>query len=106
MMWQAIRESAEIDWLKNEADRRLNQLLALDQIDALQQAVDEFARRSGTQPADWAPLIRAGIIRGVPLDPSRSAPYVIESGRVTVSRTSPLFPLPVEPQRMMTPPAA
>jgi hypothetical protein len=106
-LWEAIRQSAEIDWLRNEADRRLNQLLALDQIDALQQVVDAFARKTGSTVTDWAPLIRAGVIRGVPLDPSRSAPFVFDgSGRITVAKTSPLFPLPVEPQRMMQPPAA
>jgi hypothetical protein len=107
VLWEAIRQSAEIDWLRNEADRRLNQLLALDQIDALQQVVDAFARKTGSTVTDWAPLIRAGVIRGVPLDPSRSAPFVFDgSGRITVAKTSPLFPLPVEPQRMMQPPAA
>jgi hypothetical protein len=107
VMWEAIRDSAEIDWLRNEADRRLSQLLALDQIDALQQVVEEFGRQTGIKVSDWTPLIRAGVIRGVPLDPSRSAPYVFdESGRITVSKTSPLYPLPVEPQRMMLQPPA
>ena len=107
VMWEAIRESAEIDWLKNEAERRLNQLPALDQIDALQQAVDAFARRTGTTVTDWTPLIRANVIRGVPLDPTRSAPYIFDaSGRITVSKESPLYPLPVEPQRMMLAPPA
>ena len=106
-MWEAIRESAEIDWLKNEAERRLMQLLALDQIDALQRIVDEFTRAGGAPPADWTPIVRAGRLRGTPLDPSRAVPYVIDaSGRVGVSKTSPLFPLPVEPQRLITPPAA
>ena len=107
LMWQAIRESAEIDWLKNEAERRLLQLLALDQIDALQPLVDQFTQTNGAPPADWTPLVRAGRLPGVPLDPSRAAPYEIDaSGRVGVSRRSPLFPLPVEPQRMFTPPFA
>ena len=107
MMWEAIRESAEIDWLRNEAERRLMQLLALDQVDALQALVDELTRTTGAPPADWTPLVRAGRLRGVPLDPSRAAPYVIDaSGHVGVSKTSPLFPLPVEPRRLITPPAA
>jgi len=107
LMWEAIRESAEIDWLKNEAERRLNQLLALDQIDALQRVVDEFGRRTGTTVTDWVPLIQAGVIRGTPIDPTRTAPYVFDaSGRISVSKTSPLFPLPVEPQRMMLQPPA
>jgi hypothetical protein len=106
LLWESIRESAEIDWLRNEAERRLLQLLALDQIEALQPLVDQFTRENGAPPADWTPLVRAGRLRGVPLDPSRSAPYVIDpSGRINVATTSPLFPLPVEPQRLVTPPA-
>jgi len=79
----------------------------LDQIDALQPLVDQFTQTNGAPPADWTPLVRAGRLPGVPLDPSRAAPYEIDaSGRVGVSRRSPLFPLPVEPQRMFTPPFA
>ena len=36
LMWKAIRESAEIDWLRNDAERRLTQFDALDQMDQLQ----------------------------------------------------------------------
>jgi hypothetical protein len=96
-MWTAIRQSAENDWLKQEADRRLAQLLALDEIDRLQQAV-EIVGRSGPRPSDWPSLIRAGVIPGVPLDPA-GRPYEIGSdGTVQLSRTSPLWPPPEEPQ--------
>jgi hypothetical protein len=96
-MWTVIRQSAENDWLKQEADRRLAQLLALDEIDRLQQAV-EILGRSGPRPADWPALIRAGVIPGVPLDPA-GKPYEIGSdGTVQLSRTSPLWPPPEEPQ--------
>src|ERR1700692_357836 len=33
-MWGSVRQSAEIDWLRRDAERRLSQLTALDQIDA------------------------------------------------------------------------
>ena len=106
VMWESIRATAEIEWLKNEADRRLMQLLALDQLDALQPLVDAFTRATGAPPSDWTPLIRAGRLRGVPLDPSGTAQYEIDAaGRVGLNRKSPLFPLPVEPQRQMAPPA-
>ena len=97
LMWEAIRQSAEIDWLRRDAERRLLQLRALDEIDALQRAVNEHARRGGQPPADWGALIRAGAIRGVPLDPS-GAPYQLApDGRVGLSPSSPLLPLPTEP---------
>ena len=101
-MWQSIRETAEIDWLRNEADRRLAQLDAFDAIAALQQRVDMVAAQTGSTPADWQTVIRAGAVRGIPLDPVQ-VPYVIEGGQVTVSRSSPLFPLPDEPRRLGAP---
>src|SRR6185503_15354402 len=75
-MWAAIRQSAENDWLKQEADRRLAQLQALDEIDRLQQAVQIAGARTGQRPADWPSLIRAGVLPGVPLDPA-GRPYEI-----------------------------
>jgi hypothetical protein len=98
-MWRHIRESAEIDWLKRDAERRLSQLDAFDQIDALQRLVDRYAQQNGRPPADWLTLVRMRAIGGVPVDPSRT-PYAIDpGGRVKLSQSSPLWPLPEEPQR-------
>ena len=102
LMWEAIRESAEIDWLKNDAERRLNQLQALDEIDAIQADIDRAAAR-GVVGRDWLTLVRGGAVRGVPVDPS-GTPYDIgPDGRVALSSKSPLFPPPNEPQRMISP---
>jgi hypothetical protein len=99
-MWESIRETAEIDWLRQDADRRLAQLRALDDIDALQRAVDDFSRRGGQPPESWPALVR-----GVPLDPTRT-PYELTGGRVWISRSSSLWPLPVEPDQLdQRPPA-
>jgi hypothetical protein len=103
-MWEAIRRSAEIDWLRRDADRRLSQLTALDQIDALQELVDQRTKRDGAPPAGWAPLLGGRPLPGVPLDPA-GTPYEIDaSGRVRLSMKSPLFPIPQEPQRLNTTP--
>jgi hypothetical protein len=105
-MWAALRQSAENDWLKREADRRLLQLRALDEIDRLQLAIETAARRTGQRPGDWPALIRAGDLPGVPLDPT-GEPYQLGSdGRVRLSRTSPLWPPPEEPQAIVPRPAA
>jgi hypothetical protein len=102
LMWESIRQSAEIEWLKNDAERRLKQLDALDFIDQLQSIVDDYARATGKPLTDWMPLIDAGRIPGRPLDPTKT-PYDIVNGRVRLSMKSPLFPLPLEPQRMVAP---
>jgi tetratricopeptide (TPR) repeat protein len=103
-MWEAIRESAEIDWLRRDAERRLAQLTALDQIDALQKLIDQVTKRNGAPPAGWTPLLGGRPLPGVPVDPA-GTPYEIDaSGRVQLSMKSPLFPIPQEPQRLSPPP--
>ncbi|MGE3959386.1 MAG: hypothetical protein AB7H96_21915 [Vicinamibacterales bacterium] len=98
LMWQAIREAAEIDWLRNDADRRLMQLDAADFIDAMQAQVDR-ARAAGLPATSWQDLIRARGIPGIPVDPTKTPFELGPDGRVRLSPRSPLFPLPEEPQR-------
>ena len=101
LMWESIRQSAEIDWLRAEAVRRLMQLRAFDEIESLQQAVSA-AIRSGT-PSNWDSLVRAKVVSGVPRDPS-GTPYEIDAaGAVRLNRMSRLFPLPDEPRRVTGP---
>ena len=102
IMWEAIRQSAEMEWLRRDAERRLMQLRALDQIDDLQPKVDRVSRDAGHPPDDWGPLVRGGVVPGLPLDPSRT-PYEMVGGRVRLSPRSPLFPPPDEPKRLVAP---
>jgi hypothetical protein len=96
-MWLAIRQSAETDWLRKDADRRLTQLRALDDIDLLKLKVETFIRRTGGPPAGWPSLIRSGVVPGVAVDPA-GTPYEIgPDGTVRLSRSSSLWPLPEEP---------
>jgi len=105
-MWQAIRQSAEVEWLRRDAERRLIQLQALDQIDALQGIVDRVAVRVGAAPDSWsgvAQAVRTMGLRsdGVSLVDPAGVPYELApGGRVQLSRRSPLWPLPSEPQRI------
>lgn len=102
-MWEAIRQSAEHDWLRADAERRLAQLDILDFIDGLQQKIDSYVQRTGRVPASWDVLIRAGDIPGIPGDPAR-VPYELDAaGRVSLSKTSLYYPLPVEPARGAVP---
>ncbi len=97
-LWQEIRDQAEHDWLRNQADTRLLQFDAMDQIDALLRAAADYERRTGTPPRTWQDLMRAGYLRQPPADPTGHA-YVIDAARgaITLEPRSPLNPLPVEP---------
>jgi hypothetical protein len=101
LMWEAIRESAEIDWLRTDAERRLTQLQALDQIDTLQRTLDQAAAR-GLAP-NWTALTRARILPGVPVDPSGTPYELSATGRVQLSPKSTLYPPPREPQQLGPP---
>jgi hypothetical protein len=100
LLWESIRQSADNDWLRTDAERRLLQLRAMDEIDALQQRVDRFTTATGAPPADWAAL------RAIkpPPDPT-GTPYELEHGHVKLSIRSMLFPLPDEPMRGALPPS-
>jgi hypothetical protein len=81
VLWEQIGRAAEDDWFRSEAQRRLLQLDAMDQIDQLNAA------------------LRAGVLRGLPVDPT-GVPYRLQSGRVDVDPRSLLYPLPAEPVRL------
>jgi hypothetical protein len=97
-MWQQIFQSAESDWLRQNAQVRLMQLDALDQIDLLGRVVAEFQRRTGRRPESWNQLIAAGALRRIPEDPA-GTPYELNAatGEVSVSAWSKVYPLPTEP---------
>jgi tetratricopeptide (TPR) repeat protein len=97
-MWNNLLQTTDNDWVRKSAQLRLTQLDALDQIDALARVRDEFTRRRGRLPESWQELTKAGLLRGVPVDPT-ATPYTINfaTGRITVAGDSRLYPLPTEP---------
>ena len=99
-LWRQILRS-EQEWLRRRAEHALMQLDALDHIDQLRPMVAATPRLPG-EPYSWVALVRAGRLRGIPLDPS-GTPYRLDpaTGEVTVAKDSLLFPLPtpVEPRR-------
>lgn len=87
--------SADTEFIRDAAARGLAQLQALDALEVLEHLVAQYARDTGRYPADWTELIRAGRLRGIPVDPAR-APFVYDPSEhvVRLSPDSPLFPLP------------
>jgi hypothetical protein len=97
VMWTAILQSAEQDWLRRNAEHRLLQLRALDDLDALQRAVDAYVGQNNATAVDWPTLIRARVLRGWPVDPTGTPYQLTPDTRVRLSPQSPLLPLPTEP---------
>jgi hypothetical protein len=96
-MWEEIARTAEDEWFRNEARRRLQQLDAMDQLDQLRTVVARFTEQRGAPPSDWSELRATGYLKGTPVDPM-GTPYRLDAGVVTLDRSSRLWPLP--PQRL------
>jgi tetratricopeptide (TPR) repeat protein len=99
VLWQSLRDTADNEWVRNNAGLRLAQLDALDAIDQLTAIVARFKARTGKFPSSWDALVRARMLRALPLDPT-GAPYTLDSttGSVWIAADSSLNPLPVGQQ--------
>jgi hypothetical protein len=93
-----MRNTATEEWIRRIAERRLTQMVALDDIDQLQALVPVFQQKMHRDPTGWADFEAAGLLRGLPTDPTGS-PYVYfpASGRVRLHPKSSLGPLPEFP---------
>lgn len=95
-LWRQLYETAEHEWVKNNAQLKLMQLDALDGMDALAGLVRRYTTDTGRFPDSWAALGALGWLRGVPTDPSGTA-FVLDRsqpGGVAVAPSSPLYPIP------------
>ena len=90
-----LRNSEE-KYVRDAAERSLSQLTALDDLDALNLLLAQYAaRHDGTYPASLIELMHASGYPQLPLDPAR-VPYAYDpaSHTVSVSPQSPLNPMP------------
>ena len=95
-LWRQLYETSENEWVRNNAQLKLAQLDALDQMDALAGVVRQYVDRTGRFPDSWAALQELGWIRGIPADPSGTA-FVLDRsqpGGVALAPSSRLYPIP------------
>ncbi len=92
-LWQQMLQSDQ-EWMRRNAERRLLQIDALDLIDQLEAFVKRFPPPSG-EPLTWQGLMRRSPLRQIPTD-SSGTPFDLDpvTGHVTVSKDSPLQPMP------------
>ncbi len=96
-LWTQLLNDVDAQYIQNTARHRLQQLDAMDAIDELTKVMQRFKEREGRLPRTWQELVAAEHLAGVPVDPS-GLPFVVDpsTGRLDVSRQSPLWPLPTE----------
>jgi hypothetical protein len=94
-LWTNIVRNAELEWVRRQGDFRLKQLDAMDGMDIVGRFVERYRNSVGALPTSWDDMIRAGIIRGIPSDPT-GMPFRLDpsTGKVTLDPQSSLNPLP------------
>ena len=94
-LWQELLNDPGAGYLRAQAQFRLRQLDALDQIDQLNLLTARYAAQIGRPPASWDELRRTGLLRGQALDPEGTEYYLHpDTGVVSLSAESRLNPLP------------
>jgi hypothetical protein len=88
-------EGSEEAWIRRAAGHGLEQLKALDEIDALQKLSDDYLAQRHARPSGWDDFVSGVNAGAAPADPA-GVPYEFDpaTSRVTLSRRSPLWPLP------------
>ena len=94
VLWTQLAQTAEQEWIRRTARTRLQQLDAEAVIGQLQPIVNGFYDTANRFPTGWDEVIRAGLVRGIPLDPT-GVPYALDpvSGAIDVAKDSTLYPL-------------
>ena len=103
-LWRQLLDS-DMEYIKGQAELRLQQLDAMDTIAELTLVLQRFIAREHRTPNSWEELAQAERLPRVPTDPT-GVRFVFDPkvGHIDVSRKSSLWPLPSEPTRLPAPP--
>jgi hypothetical protein len=99
-LWERMLETGEHEYLRRIARHRLLQLRVLDDLDALNARLARMREETGHPVTSWAALGPHAGARGEPPRDPAGVPYVLDpaTGRASVSKRSPYYPLPLESQ--------
>jgi hypothetical protein len=96
-IWKQVYDTAEAPYMRDTARHNLVQLDIMDELDALNLALDRLRASAGGQPVTtWEPLVARGWLRRSPPRDPGGVPYEIDpaTGRARLSRNSAFYPLP------------
>ena len=87
-LWKGIYDNGTNKELKETAAMHLDSLRVDAALNELDRRIHAYRERTGSFPSQWSDLIRAGLLPGIPADPT-GAPYKLEAnGKVTVQDPS------------------
>jgi hypothetical protein len=83
-LWRAMYESTDDQNVKRNALKRMLCLQTDEEVDVLEGLVLKYKQITGSPANSWSDLVRAGILRGVPLDPVGNTFELADDGSVLV----------------------
>jgi tetratricopeptide (TPR) repeat protein len=86
LLWQNIYDTNPDKTMRKNAVEHLDALRYDQAIEQIQQRVQLAKDRLGRMPTDWQEVVRAGLLRGIPLDPKGRPLILMPDGRVQYSR--------------------
>jgi hypothetical protein len=87
-LWKGLYETTADKTLRDTSLKHVLSLQADRDLEELGRRVQFFREKTGTLPSGWADLVRAGLIRGIPADPT-GAPYkLMPDGTIQVRQPS------------------
>ena len=84
MLWITTFESTQDRQIKFNAVAHLRALRVDDDVSGLEKLADQYRQRTGRWPASFAELVSAGMLGGLPADPTGRAYRLMPDGRVEV----------------------
>jgi tetratricopeptide (TPR) repeat protein len=86
MLWTSVYETTHDPQIRDNAKSHLVSLTADLQCEELEQIVETYRQRTGKTPSSFIDLVRAGMLRGIPLDPTGTAYRIDDEGNIFVSQ--------------------
>ncbi len=83
-LWKGVYEMTKEDSVRDSALKHIASLQADALMEELDRRIQTYRERTGVLPSRWSDLERAGLLRGIPLDPSGAPFKLMPDGTVQV----------------------
>jgi hypothetical protein len=84
-LWKAVYDTNSDRLVRDSAFMHIISLQADAEMEDLEGRIRAYQQRTGGRPSSWSDLMRAGLLRGVPLDPTGSPYRITPEGVIQVA---------------------
>jgi len=89
-LWKTVYDTNHDKMVRDSAAKHMTSLRADADLQELQRRVQTYRDKTGSLPTSWRDLVRAGLLPGVPVDPSGAVYVLMPNGAVWVEDTKPM----------------